>query len=435
MSLGNRKRGRHGQEGNPQRVAALARHHLDARALGRAEAADRRATPSTTFRSTTTAATSITASRSSRCARAPRSSGRARARPSATSPGREFIDCLGGYGIYSAGIRHPEGRQGRRRPARADAALDRRSCSTRCAARSRSCSARSRRATSSTRSSSTTAPTRSRARSSSRASTRARRTSSRRCADSTARAAARCRCSASGSTASRSCRSCPASSSSSSATPTRSSDELYKADADGRGRRRGHHGADPGRGGRDRAAGRLLAAHPQGVRRVRRAADRRRGPDRARAHRQDVRRRALGHRARHHVPRQGARRRRHAALGLHLDAQDLEGAREQSLHPHVDLRRQPARLRRGDRRGQRDARGGPRRARRRARASTSSGSSSRCSSLTTGSSARRAARACSSGSSSRTRRSATRSSRASSTAASSSPARSRTRRSCASSRR
>ena len=93
---------------------------------------------------------------------------------------------------------------------------------------------------------------------------------------------------------------------------------------DEQGRRGGHHGARPGRGRRDRSAGRLLAAHPQGVRRVRRAADRRRGPDGPRTDGQDVRRRALEHRAGHHVPRQGARRRRHAALGLHLDAQDLE---------------------------------------------------------------------------------------------------------------
>ena len=62
-------------------------------------------------------------------------------------------------------------------------------------------------------------------------------------------------------------------------------DELYKADATGKGVAGGDHGADPGRGRGDRAAGRLLAAHPQGLRRVRRAAHRRRSPDRAGPHR------------------------------------------------------------------------------------------------------------------------------------------------------
>ena len=107
-------------------------------------------------------------------------------------------------------------------------------------------------------------------------------------------------------------------------------DELYKADADRQGHRRGDHGADPGRGRRDRAARRLLAAHPEGLRRVRHAPHRRRGADRPRAHRQALRRRPLERRARHHVPRQGPRRRRHAALGVHLDAEDLGRARRRT---------------------------------------------------------------------------------------------------------
>ena len=115
----------------------------------------------------------------------------------------------------------PQDRSGRARPARPDAALvpgAARSAARRARASS---SARSRRATCSTRSSSTTAPTPSRARSSSRACyTGQARTSSARSAASTARAAARCRFSANGSTASPSCRSCPASTSSSSATRT-----------------------------------------------------------------------------------------------------------------------------------------------------------------------------------------------------------------------
>ena len=128
---------------------------------------------------------------------------------------------------------------------------------------------------------------------------------------------------------------------------------------DRQGHRRRHHGADPGRSRRHRAARRLLAAHPQGLRRVRHAAHRRRGPDRPRPHGQALRRRPLESRARHHVPRQGDRRRRDAALGLHLDAQDLGRPREQPLHPLLDVRRQPARLRRRNRGDQRHAGGGP----------------------------------------------------------------------------
>ena len=36
--------------------------------------------------------------------------------------GREYIDCLGGYGIFSAGVNHPDHRQGGHRPARAHGA-------------------------------------------------------------------------------------------------------------------------------------------------------------------------------------------------------------------------------------------------------------------------------------------------------------------------
>ena len=72
-----------------------------------------------------------------------------------------------------------------------------------------------------------------------------------------------------------------------------------------------------------------------------------------------VRGRALGRGARHHVPGQGAGRRRDAAVRVHVDAGDLEGAGAEPVHPLVHLRRQPAGLRGRHRGGQRHARGGP----------------------------------------------------------------------------
>jgi hypothetical protein len=56
-----------------------------------------------------------------------------------------------------------------------------------------------------------------------------------------------------------------------------------------------------------------------------------------------------GHRARHHVRREIHRRRHHAALGVHLHARDLGGADPQPDHPLDHLRRQPDGLRGGHR--------------------------------------------------------------------------------------
>ena len=107
--------------------------------------------------------------------------------------GREYIDCLGGYGIFSAGVNHPKivkavtdqlAAHGAQQPGAAGA------LARRAGAR---CSPRSRRATCRTRSSSTTAPTPSRARSSSPGSTPGGTPSSRRSAGSTASRWDRCR--------------------------------------------------------------------------------------------------------------------------------------------------------------------------------------------------------------------------------------------------
>ena len=116
---------------------------------------------------------------------------------------------------------------------------------------------------------------------------------------------------------------------------------------------------------------RLLAAPARDLHALRRAADRRRGPDRAwgaparcsRVDHWDVAPdimclgKALG-------------RRRHAALRVHVDARDLEGAGAQPVHPLLDVRRQPARLRGGHRGRERHARGGPARPGRASPAST-----------------------------------------------------------------
>ena len=103
--------------------------------------------------------------------------------------------------------------------------------------------------------------------------------------------------------------------------------------------RRGRGRAGAGRSRGDRAARRLLAAPAGDLHALRRAPHRGRGPDRDGPHREDVRGRALGRGPRHHVPGQGAGRRGHAALRLHLDPADLEGARGEPVHPHLDLRR------------------------------------------------------------------------------------------------
>ena len=70
--------------------------------------------------------------------------------------------------------------------------------------------------------------------------------------------------------------------------------------------------ADRRLGRRAGAAGRLLAGADGAVPRARLAALRRRGEDRLRPHRADVRRRALGRAARHRLPGQGDGRRRDA---------------------------------------------------------------------------------------------------------------------------
>ena len=67
-----------------------------------------------------------------------------------------------------------------------------------------------------------------------------------------------------------------------------------------------HRRADHGRGRRDHAARGLLPADPGGAREVRRAADRGRGDHRLRAHRRDVRVRALRHPAGPDHARQGS---------------------------------------------------------------------------------------------------------------------------------
>ena len=73
-------------------------------------------------------------------------------------------------------------------------------------------------------------------------------------------------------------------------------------------------------------------------------ADPRRDPDRARAHRQASRRGARGHRGRRDADRQGARRRLLPGLG---GALELRRARRAETRPaRLDLRGQPARLRR-----------------------------------------------------------------------------------------
>ena len=73
--------------------------------------------------------------------------------------------------------------------------------------------------------------------------------------------------------------------------------------------RRHHHGADAGHGGQRHPAGRFRPCGARDRRRVRRAADRRRDPDRLRAHRHHVGQRPVRPEAGHHDLRQGHGRR------------------------------------------------------------------------------------------------------------------------------
>ena len=146
---------------------------------------------------------------------------------------------------------------------------------------------------------------------------------------------------------------------------------LFRDLAGRAGRRRRHGGAaapsTPARSRRSsssrscrarRASSRIptgyLARRPRAVRRARRAAHLRRGRDRLRAHRDDVRLRARGRRAGPHVRRQGADRRlpaarRDARHRAHLRGvpRRARGAADVLPRPHVHG--QPARLRGGDR--------------------------------------------------------------------------------------
>ncbi len=123
--------------------------------------------------------------------------------------------------------------------------------------------------------------------------------------------------------------------------------------------------ADPGRG-RDRAAARGLPARPaRPVRPPRDPAHPRRDPVRTRPHGPHVRLRARGDPARRTHPRQGARRR--PAAGVGVPGRRARHGRLRARQPRLDVRRQPA-GRRGRARRARGARGrGARRAERRPR--------------------------------------------------------------------
>ena len=113
----------------------------------------------------------------------------------------------------------------------------------------------------------------------------------------------------------------------------------------GRRVRRGHRGADPGRGRLRRARGRLPAASPGAVRSPRHPADRGRGPVRRGPHRQDVGDPALGRGAGHPAHRQGHRLR-------DADRRDGREGRGHELgpgRPRQHVRRQPGRPRRAAR--------------------------------------------------------------------------------------
>ncbi len=102
------------------------------------------------------------------------------------------------------------------------------------------------------------------------------------------------------------------------------------------------------------AAARLPARGAGALRLPRRAADLRRGRDRLRPHRHDVRLRAGARRARLPLPRQGPDERLHAARGDADDGAHLRGLPRRApglphLLPRPHVHRQPARLRGGDR--------------------------------------------------------------------------------------
>ena len=84
--------------------------------------------------------------------------------------------------------------------------------------------------------------------------------------------------------------------------------------------RRVHRRTRPGRGRRPRPSRRLLPQGPRDLRQVGRPAHRGRGADRHGPHGHTVGRRPLGRRSRHHDHGQGAGRRRHPRRLLHLHA-------------------------------------------------------------------------------------------------------------------
>ena len=101
--------------------------------------------------------------------------------------------------------------------------------------------------------------------------------------------------------------------------------------------------ADPGRGRRRHSAGGLPPRRARALHRERRAVHRRRDPVRPRPHRQDVRLRARGHRARRLHPRQGARRRHRAGVRVRREPRSARRPQARPARQHV--RRQPAGLR------------------------------------------------------------------------------------------
>ncbi len=129
-----------------------------------------------------------------------------------------------------------------------------------------------------------------------------------------------------------------------------------------------HRRTDPGRGRRQRSAAWLSVTGAPGVRRRGRAADRGRGPDRAGALRSSVRLRVRRRRSRRAHARQGAVRRRHPDRRVRRETGRLErGLRQGAADAHLDVRRQPARLRGGAGRARRAARRRARRQRARTR--------------------------------------------------------------------
>ena len=134
-------------------------------------------------------------------------------------------------------------------------------------------------------------------------------------------------------------------------------------EAVGRGRRGRAAGADPGRVGRAPAGSRAGGRDPGGLRRARRAADRRRGPDRDGPDGHAVGVRALRGAAGRHDRGEGAGRRAADRRAGH-DAR--AGRRLRARRPRLDVRGQPARVGGRERRVRRARRPGAARARRRA---------------------------------------------------------------------